>query len=240
MIRLIHGDMLVELPKLEDKTIDLVLLDLPYGQTDCVWDKKIDLAILWRDLKRIAKPKTIFIFFCTTRFGYELIKSNEQWFRYDLVWDKVNSCGFLNARRQPMRRHEMMYVFYEKAGGVYNIADNHIHIPKLTKDYNSGGLYSDKKMIHAAGRQYSPCLPTSIITESTNKYRKSRNHPTEKPVPLYEFLIKYYTNKGDTVLDVCFGSGNSAIACDILGRSYIGFELNDKYFNALKARSPPI
>ena len=243
MIELINGDMLVELTKLEPKSIDLLVADLPYGQTDCYWDIKIDLVALWTELKRVAKPNTAFMFFCTTKFGYELIKSNEKWFRYDLVWNKENStAGFLNAKKMPMRQHEMIYVFYDKRP-TYNIADNHIHIPNLTNNRlkNESSVYSNNKLlIKQSGKQYDPALPKSIINIHTNKARCKAKHPTEKPIALYEYLIKYYTNKDGKVLDVCFGSGNSAIAAKNLERDYIGIELDKTYYdNAVSVIFPP-
>lgn len=233
MISLINGEMLVELTKLETMSIDLVFADLPYGQTDCEWDNKIDLDKLWIQLKRVSKPNTAFIFFCTTKFGYELIKSNEKWFRYDLIWDKTNACGFLNAKKMPMRRHEMVYVFYNKLP-FYNIADNHIHIPNITNEKLrvEGGVYGNSGIVNkCAGVQYEPKLPTSILDFKTSKCRKIQKHPTEKPINLFEWFIKYYTNNESKVLDVCFGSGNSAIACKNLNRNYIGIELNKTYFD---------
>ena len=96
---------------MEPNSIDLVFCDLPYGQTSCKWDSKIDLHELWKQLKRVIKPTTPIFFTCSTKFGYELIKSNEKWFRYDLAWEKSSPCGFLNTKQMPMRRHEMIYVF---------------------------------------------------------------------------------------------------------------------------------
>jgi site-specific DNA-methyltransferase (adenine-specific) len=235
MINLINGEMLNELAKLEKASIDLVFADLPYGQTDCEWDNKIDLEKLWIQLKRVSKTNTAFIFFCTTKFGYELIKSNEKWFKYDLVWDKTNTCGFLNAKKMPMRQHEMVYIFYNKLP-LYNIADNHVHNPKMTKEQKrlEGGVYANSIVNNSVGVQYEPKLPTSILDFKTSKTRKIQKHPTEKPIDLFEWFLKYYTNKESKVLDICFGSGNSALACKNLERDYIGFELNEKFYDNAK------
>ena len=233
MVEIINGDMFVELLKLESNSIDLVLADLPYGQTNCKWDNKIDLNTLWIELKRVGKENTAYIFFCTTKFGYELIKANEKWFRYDLVWNKEIACGFLNARKMPMRSHEMIYVFYEKLP-IYNIADNHIHNPTLTGNRvkNSSAVYGNQnELIHLQSSQYEPLLPKSVLNiKPTNKKRKGK-HPTEKPVELYEWIIKYFTTEESKILDVCFGSGNSAIVARNLNRDYIGFELDETYYN---------
>ena len=113
-MQLLNGDCLELLKELQPKSVDLVFCDLPYGQTNCGWDNKIDLNELWKQFKRVVKPTTPLFFTCSTKFGYELIKSNEKWFRYDLVWEKTAPCGFLCAKKMPMKKHEMIYVFYEK------------------------------------------------------------------------------------------------------------------------------
>ena len=110
-MNLLNGDCLDLLKDIAPKYVDLVFCDLPYGQTCCEWDNNINLTALWIELKRVAKPKTPFFFTCSTKFGYELIKSNEKWFRYDLVWEKTAHCGFLSAKKMPMRKHELIYVF---------------------------------------------------------------------------------------------------------------------------------
>ena len=124
-MNLLNGDCLDLLKDIAPKSVDLVFCDLPYGQTCCNWDNKIDLTALWIELKRVAKPKTPFFFTCSTKFGYELIKSNEKWFRYDLVWEKTAPVGFLYAKKMPMRKHEMVYVFYDKLP-LYDI-NSHTH-----------------------------------------------------------------------------------------------------------------
>jgi hypothetical protein len=119
---LIHGDCLKLMPTLGDKSVDMVLVDLPYGQTACAWDCEIDLAEMWGQLKRICKPNANIVFFTTTKFGYQLIKSNEKWFRSDLVWEKPNIVGFLSAKKMVLRKHEMIYLFGKPSGGgkTYN------------------------------------------------------------------------------------------------------------------------
>lgn len=232
MTTILQGDMFSLFPNIQDKSITLFLIDLPYNQTDLEFDKTtINLDKLWIELKRTGKANACYIFFCTTKFGYKLIQSNEKWFRYDLVWNKPNgSAGFLNAKKMPIRQHEMIYVFYNKLP-VYNIEDNHIRInDKLTNGIIQGGVY-DRKLIRTTGRCYEPKLPVSVLTFPIEKFMKYKKHPTEKPVQLYEYLIQYYSKKGDSVLDPCFGSANSLIASKNLDRIYFGFELNANYYN---------
>jgi site-specific DNA-methyltransferase (adenine-specific) len=230
-IQLYNGDCLTILKDISTNTIDLVICDLPYGQTNCKWDNRIDLVSLWNELKRVGKPNTAYIFFTTTRFGYELIKSNEKWFRYDLVWSKNSTAGFLNAKKMPLRTHEMIYVFYNKLP-IYNIQEHHIHKPKLTKKHiNNGSVYGKNDFVRVTGAQWQPKLPSSIIDVPINKFNKSRFHPTEKPVELLEWIIKYYSKEGYIILDPTMGSGSTGVACKNLNRSFIGIELTKEYYD---------
>jgi site-specific DNA-methyltransferase (adenine-specific) len=210
--------------------IDLVILDLPYGQTNCIWDKKIDVNLLWTKLKKISKINTAYIFFTTTKFGIELIQSNPKWFRYDLVWSKPNSgAGFLNAKKMPLRNHEMLYVFYNKLP-TYNVGLYHTNKKMTNKTLpNQSVMYSGKK--YSIHTEYEPRLPRSILEYSvTNKSIKG-NHSTEKPVELLKWLIKYYSNENDVVLDVTMGSGSTGVASAELNRAFIGIELNKDFYD---------
>jgi site-specific DNA-methyltransferase (adenine-specific) len=231
-----NGDCLDILKTLPDSSVDLVITDLPYGQTACKWDSIIDMDKLWAQLKRVGKENTAYIFFCSTRFGYEIIKSNEKWFRYDLVWSKPNSrCGFLNSNKMPLRAHEMIYVFYKKLP-LYNIADNHTRIQFGTKNGNvSGSQIYGKNSNHCivAAPVWEPKLPNSIIECNVNGKKK---HPTEKPQGILEWLIKYYSKRGDVVLDPTMGSGSTGLACKTLERNFIGIELNKEYFDIASAQ----
>lgn len=166
------GDCLDELPKIKEK-IDLVLVDLPFGQTACKWDSIIDLSKMWIELKKICKRDCIFVFFCTTKFGYKLIQSNEKWFRYDLVWEKSRKVGFLSANKMPLRKHEMVYVFKEKQGS-YNPQKTegkpYTHINK-----NIEGVYGkiNQKNYENTGYRY----PTSILQFSEDfEYQNNTSH----------------------------------------------------------------
>ena len=232
---LLQGDCLDVLDSLPTNKIDLVILDLPYGSTDNDWDIKINLTELWKHLKRVCTNKCAYIFFTTTRFGFDLISSNPKWFRYDLVWNKVKPAGFLNSKRQPMRGHEMMYVFYDKLP-TYNIDANH----KLVSSGNTGNTvngscYSNPNLIRMRS-VYEPRLPQSILNFATTNNRQKRLHSTQKPVELLEWLIKYYSNENDYVLDPTCGSGSTLVACKNLNRNGYGIEMNLDYYNTAKNR----
>jgi site-specific DNA-methyltransferase (adenine-specific) len=238
--QLLNGNCLERLKQLPNTSIDLVIADLPYGQTACDWDTKIDLSLLWTELKRVGKDNTAYIFFCTTKFGYELIKSNEKWFRYDLVWNKPGKgIGFLNAKKMPMRNHEMIYVFYNKLP-TYNIADNHTKLREM--EYNQKRNTADdvygmtNNPVNAVNRNspvWEPKLPGSIIDCPIDT---KKEHKTEKPQGILQWLIKYYSKAGDTVLDPTMGCGSCGLACRSLGRSFVGIEMNEDFFNKAMQR----
>ena len=231
-MELYNDDCLKILPTLGESCIDMVLVDLPYGQTGCEWDNVIDLEKMWKQLNRICKDTTPVVFFCTTKFGNTLINSNPKQFRYDLVWEKSNSVGFLNANKMPLRLHEMMYIFYKKlptynpqkiAGKPYNKTDN----PTIPKTYGAGGVI--KHQSDGSNRH-----PTSII-QFPNPNKNSK-HPTAKPVELCEWLVKSYSNEGDTILDFTMGSGTTGVACKNLNRKFIGIEMDEAYFKICEER----
>ena len=232
---LLLGDCLDVLDSLPTNKINLVILDLPYGSTDNEWDIKINLDLLWSKLKRVCTNKCAYIFFTTTRFGYDLICSNPKWFRYDLIWNKVKPAGFLNAKKQPMRVHEMMYVFYDKLP-TYNIDDNH----KLVSSGNTGnpinGSCYSNPVLKRMKTVHEPRLPQSILNFVTVNNRQKRFHPTEKPNELLEWIIKYYSNEGDTILDPTCGAGGTLLACKNLNRNCYGIEMNETYYNTAKNR----
>jgi DNA modification methylase len=252
-MELYNDDCLKILPTLAESYIDMVLVDLPYGQTGCEWDNVIDLEKMWKQLNRICKDTTAIVFFCTTKFGNTLINSNPKQFRYDLVWEKSNSVGFLNANKMPLRLHEMMYIFYKKlptynpqktAGKPYNTNGNKPsklfgdkpststdnptgdrHPTSIVKTYGAGGII--KHQSDGSNRH-----PTSII-QCPNKKSK---HPTAKPVELCEWLVKSYSNEGDTILDFTMGSGSTGVACKNLNRKFIGIEMDEAYFKICEER----
>ena len=237
------GDCLEKMKCISDKSVDLIICDLPFGCltggggkeknkrkdnkandiiAGCSWDIKIDLEEFWKQVKRIRKNEhTPCLMFCTTKYGYELIKSNEKEFRYDLVWDKGRGVSFLSANKMPMRSHEMIYVF-SKAGANYNRIDIEgdfkASFNKGTRKTINGFVLKDTTIDNTGKR----CV-LSVIQAPNGTFKKNQ-HPTEKPVELYKFLIARYSKEGDTVLDPTFGSGNSGLASIELKRKYIGIE----------------
>ena len=227
-MKLLNGDCLEKLKELEPKSVDLVFCDLPYGQTNCEWDNKINLTDLWKELKRISKPTTPLFFTCSTKFGYELIKSNEKWFKYDLVWEKSAPCGFLSAKKMPMRKHEMIYVFYNKSP-LYDIS-NHKH-KFLNEEFNESyadTTYGTKKLSSKRVVRYDPPLPTSVLPFKSEKGK----HRTQKPITMMNWILKYYSKENDVILDPTMGSGSMGVACKEMNRDFIGIELDEEIYKS--------
>ena len=207
-MKLFNGNCLEKLKELEPKSVDLVFCDLPYGQTSCEWDNKINLTDLWKELKRISKPTTPLFFTCSTKFGYELIKSNEKWFKYDLVWEKSAPCGFLSAKKMPMKKHEMIYVFYNKSP-LYDIS-SHKHKFPNDGDNNrpTNSMYGGIMKTTSKNRnepQYDPPLPTSVIKHEHmediyGSYEhtdfKGRNGQPRYDPPLPTSVLPFKSEKG--------------------------------------------
>jgi site-specific DNA-methyltransferase (adenine-specific) len=201
----------------------------------CSWDVPIDLEAFWIQVKRLCKnAHTPVLMFCTAKFGYELIKSNEEWFRYDLVWKKTRAVGFLSANKMPIRSHELIYVFSKK-GANYNRIDYTGDFKKAGggrhNHEDSTGLYGKIKSGEVPNNEGKRC-PTSVV-EIANKMGKG-NHPTQKPQDLYEWLITRYSNEGDTILDPTAGSFASCFTAQRLGRNAIGMEMDEKFYEKAK------
>ena len=317
-MNLINGDCLTIMPTLETNSVDMVLVDLPYGQTACEWDSIIDMEKMWVELKRICKDNATLVFFTTTKFGYKLIASNENWFRYDLVWEKEKSVGYLSANKMPLRAHEMMYVFSSPNGHDVELNRNldnrkyagsvrkYINKPlkQIATDIGNLGcshflgaftssqfslptkktydklieLYKIDKMIgfkeldilksQHSHQTYNPQKiegkPYKVKAHKTKnkdvygqtdmpehenktgdrhplsiqkfKHDTEHLHPTQKPVGACEWLIKTYSNEGDTVLDFTMGSGSTGVACKNTNRNFIGIEMDEEIFKTAEKR----
>ena len=231
---IIEGDCLEVMPTLPDKSIDMILCDLPYGVTTRnQWDIVIPFGDLWRQYDRIIRDKAAIILTASQPFTTDLINSNRSLFRYSLVWDKQRTSGQLNANRMPLRAHEDILVFY-KSPPVYN--PQMVIGPKITKGAG-GGMSSNYGVAGKIPRKESDhYYPRSILSFKACHNMTGKCHPTEKPVALFEYLIKTYTNEGDLVLDNCIGSGTTAIAARNTGRHFIGIEKEPKYVEIANKR----
>jgi site-specific DNA-methyltransferase (adenine-specific) len=235
MIDLRKGDCLELMKDLPNESIDMILADLPYGTTQNKWDVIIPLDKLWEQYERIIKENGMICLTSAEPFTSTLITSNKKMFKYDLIWDKKLSSGFLNAKRMPLRRHEQILCFYKKLP-TYNpemVTRGKVRKKGITTETGKHtSNYGEFKNSVVENNEY---YPTSII-EVSNANRKDKLHPTEKPVALLEYLIKTYTNENEIVLDNTMGSGTTGVACVNTNRGFIGMELDDKYFEIAKAR----
>lgn len=229
--KLVLGDCLETMSQFPDQSIDMILTDLPYGVTARnKWDVVIPFGPLWKEYERIIKDNAAIILTATQPFASQLIVSNPKLFRYDLIWAKNKKTGFLNAKRMPLRSHEQILVFYKKLP-PYNPQKTTGHKPvnSYTKHTSDGTNYSETKKGISGGGQ-TDRYPFSILYfPVVNNDSKEKIHPTQKPVELFEYLIKTYTHKGMVVLDSCVGSGTTAIAALKTERSYIGID-NDSFY----------
>lgn len=227
-----------------DKSIDMILCDLPYGTTACRWDSIIPFEPLWEQYKRIIKDRSAIVLFGFEPFASKLRTSNLQWYKYDWIWEKNNSVGFVNAKLKPMNKHEVISVFSN--GKTSNCNKNNmcynpqglIEVNKITKNRNKKGKDNTywRPSMRSATEGYVQKYtgyPTSVL--HFDKVQRAV-HPTQKPVPLLEYLIKTYTNEGDTVLDNCMGSGSTGVACINTNRKFIGIELDEHYFKIAQKR----
>ena len=237
-IKTICGNCLYQMKEIQDNSIDLLFCDLPYGETSCSWDCEINLEVFWKEVNRICKERTPMFFCCSTKFGVSLINSNPKNFRYDMVWVKSHAAGFLNSKKMPMRKHEMVYVFYRKLP-LYDLS-SHKHkfiiedkIENKVLDNCYGENAHIKEYVGEARKAtvYDPPLPTSIL-----KFKNDVGlHSTQKPVELLKWIIKHWSREGDVVLDPTMGSGSTGIACRELNRKFIGIEKDEEiYAKAIK------
>ena len=241
MIDLRIGDCLEIMPSLPENSIDLVICDPPYGTTSIKWDEVLNFEKMWECYQKVVKPKGVIVLFGSQPFSSQLICSKLDWFRYELVWNK-NKCGSPGlAKKRPMKVHENILVFYKDTGGTYN-PQMETGEPYARKSSNPEG-YVGRKNDHGYGlkpvKEFTNTgtrYPKSILNISRDFSAQQQVHPTQKPVPLMEWLVNTYSNEGDTVLDNCMGSGPVGVAAKLLGRNFVGIEYCEEYFKVAKSR----
>lgn len=251
MSLLLHGDCLEKMKNLPSRSIDCFVCDLPYGCLNggggkekakrkaksnggvmgCEWDIKIDLPQFWEQVKRLAKnDSTPVIMFCSTRFGAELIMSNPDWFRHDLVWAKSRGVGFLSANKQPLRSHEMIYVFAKK-GAYYKRVDIEGDFPAYVGSHSAAKVYNlDKPEKEGYKKIDNGKRCVKSVVEVGNETNKGGKHPTQKPALLYKWLLERYCPPGGTMLDPTAGSFASVFTARAMGLHGIGIEKDDGFF----------
>jgi len=237
---LMKGDCLERMKEIESGSVDLILTDPPYGTTACKWDSVIDLPLMWEQLKRIIKPNGAIVLFGSQPFTSVLITSNLKMFKYEWVWHKNTTSGFAMAKKQPMRNHENILVFYSSQSTYNPIKElrdmSEDSLKRMNYDFTTekgsntlqNGIKKTKYTPEDKGLSY-PKTVKKFNTLGNNS--KERLHPTQKPVALMEYLIKTYTQEGETVLDFTFGSGTTGVACMNTNRKFIGIEMDDNYFD---------
>ncbi len=245
-----NGDCLEVMKYISDKSIDAIITDPPYGTTACKWDSVIDFELMWEQLNRIIKPNGAIVLFGSEPFSSALRMSNIKNYRYDWIWHKNMGGGFATAKKIPMKRHEIISVFYKKLP-TYNpifedyedstkrrfkngeFVNRNEQLKNSTNKINNGLSFEGTQPIEINRGKY----PTSVkYFANVNNANGIRLHPTQKPLLLMEYLIKTYTNENETVLDFTMGSGTTGVACQNTNRKFIGIEKDEKYFNISKER----
>lgn len=235
--QLYNEDCLEVMPNIESNSINLILTDLPYGITNRgkgknTWDVVIPFDKLWNEYTRILKPNGVVVLTTSSIFTGVAITSNKEWYKYKWVWEKSMKTNFLNAKKQPLRKHEDVLVFYDKQP-TYN-PQGVVKVDRVSKNGGSKTTanYGDFVFEETWNQEFTnypdDCLKFKTDTE--------KFHPTQKPVALFEYLIKTYTNEGDLVLDNCFGSNTTGVACANTNRNFIGIEQDEKYYDIGKRR----
>ena len=240
--RIYNEDCLEGMKRIPDASVDCIICDLPYGTTACKWDTIIDFKELWSQYKRIIKDDRAIVLFGSGLFTYKLVSSNEALYRYKWIWYKTKRGNFVNAKNRPMTAYEEIMVF-SKAATANGSKNKMLYnpqglIPKTTIRHDNGSRFGTM-----AGKR--PSHQETTISEFTNypcdvlefASESSPVHPTQKPVALIEYLIKTYTNEGETILDNCMGSGTTAVAAIRTKRNFIGFELQKEYIDIANKRS---
>ena len=234
-VELIQGDCLEAMKSLPDKSVDMILCDLPYGTTACTWDTIIPFKPLWEEYNRIIKDNRAICLFGSEPFASHLRISNIANYKYDWIWNKKLAGNGILAKKQPLKIHEVVMVFNSKYYHTQMVKG------KERKKMTGGMRARDCEVLRGSKtlqKEYVNDLyyPTSIQDFSIASMRKNRLHPTQKPVALLEYLIRTYTDEGETVLDNCMGSGSTGVACINTNRNFIGIELDETYFKIASER----
>lgn len=224
-----------ELKKIDAGTVDLVICDLPYGITAFEWDKKLDIVELWKQLLRVGKPNTPYFFFCTLKFGIDIINANPKMFKTDIIWNKMRITTPMLVKYGFNRSHETILVFYDKPPPYF-------HMKYHTKVFRNKNTTRVPNRVSCCTNSldptleciYTPPLPLSIMNSMPP--RKKQLHRTQKPLEILESIIKYYSDDGAIILDPTMGSGSTGEACKNLGRRFIGIEKNPEIFETAKKR----
>ena len=235
-IELIHGDCLIEMRNIPDKSVDMILADLPYGTTACKWDTIIPFDKLWEQYERVIKPNGAIVLTASQPFTSALVMSNPKLFRYEWIWIKNRGSNFALANKMPIKEHESVLVFYKKLPTYNPIKQQRAESGKervktiinpSTASENYGGIVLQEGKIYDELR----------FPSSWQKFNCEVGlHPTQKPVSLFEYIIKTYSNEGELILDNCAGSGTTGVACVNTGRNFIGIELDKGYFKIAEKR----
>ena len=231
MINLIQGDCLEKMKDIPDGSVDAVITDPPYGTTACKWDSIIPLEPMWEQLKRVIKPNGAIVLFGSEPFSSALRMSNIKNYKYDWIWEKKKGGNIMCLKYQPYKVHEIVSVFNHKKEQYNPIMTD--QKKRTGKTYSKGEANGIKN--YGDTRTYKQKYPKSIL-EISNANQKGKQHPTQKPVALMEYLIKTYTNENELVLDFTMGSGTTGVACKNTNRNFIGIELDEKYFEIAKKR----
>jgi site-specific DNA-methyltransferase (adenine-specific) len=252
--RILLGDCLKVMEKIPDKSIDMILCDLPYGTTACKWDTIIPLDLLWKQYNRIIKDHCAIVLTASQPFTSVLVISNLKWFKYEWIWEKASGSNFAIVKYQPMKEHESVLIFgngrlnyypimQERKGSRKGKMPKYPHGTNSEKSYNKkGDVYKRLNSKYSINRSRDPVIYGKLRNPSSVQFFNNRIpsdrslHPTQKPVTLFEYLIKTYTNEKDIILDNCIGSGTTAIACMKNNRKFIGIEKELEYVKIAKQR----
>lgn len=238
MVGLIHNeDCIAGMARLPDACVDLVFADLPYGRTQQSWDKLVPVMPMWEQLQRVCKPRAALVFTAVQPFTSFLVCSNLRWFRYEMIWRKNKSTGFLNAKKQPLRSHENVLVFYgEQPEYEPQMTDGHEPVHAIKKQAARTTVYGEQNGNHSWGGATKRYPTTMLEIPVVNNDCPTRLHPNQKPVDLPAWFVKTYTKPGDLVLDPTAGSGSTLVAAKLFGRRFVGFETDAAMCEAANRR----